>query len=170
MPERDEAATRLCRLREDIEYHNYRYHVLVEPEVPDAEFDRLMRELQALEAQHPELVTPDSPTQRVGTAPLPELGAVVHAVPMLSLGNAFSSAEVEAFDRRVREALGTASRPLSVFCYGIGKIEGELPARHSAVLEALRGWGLRVSPEYRVLKGVADCLHSRSGSRRVRAA
>lgn len=94
MPERDEAAARLCRLREDIKYHNYRYHVLDEPEVPDAEFDRLMRELQELEAQHPELVTPDSPTQRVGATPLPEFGAVVHAVPMLSLGNAFSSAEV----------------------------------------------------------------------------
>jgi DNA ligase (NAD+) len=268
MPGGDEAAARICRLREDIDYHNYRYHVLDAPAIPDAEFDRLMRELEDLEARHPELVSPDSPTQRVGAAPLPEFGAVVHGVPMLSLGNAFSSAEIEAFDRRVRAGLGlplveytgepkldgvavsllyrdgrlarastrgdgtrgeevtqnvraipsvplclrgqgyprvlevraevylpkaafealnaeqsrkgaktfanprnaaagslrqldariTAGRPLRVFCYGTGQVKGELPARHSAVLEALSEWGLRVSPEYRVLKGVADCL------------
>ena len=269
MQAHEEAAARLCRLREDIAYHNHRYHVLDASEIPDAEFDRLMRELEDLEARHPELVSPDSPTQRVGAAPLPEFGEVVRGIPMLSLGNAFSPAEVEAFDRRVREGLGlplveytgepkldglavsllyregrlvqastrgdgtrgedvtqnvrtiqsaplclrgqgypkvlevraevylskaafealnadqnrkgaktfanprnaaagslrqldpriTAGRPLSVFCYGIGQVEGELPARHSAVLEAFRDWGLPVSHEHRVLKGVADCLH-----------
>src|SRR5690606_35174344 len=79
----------IARLRAEIEQHNIRYYVHDDPSVPDAEYDALMRDLQALEAQHPELVTPDSPTQRVGAAPLAEFGSVRHAVPMLSLGNAF---------------------------------------------------------------------------------
>ena len=93
-------------LREEIERHNYNYYVLDAPTIPDAEYDRLFRELQALEAQHPELVTPDSPTQRVGAPPLPEFRAVTHRVPMLSLANAFEDEDVAAFDRRVREGLG----------------------------------------------------------------
>jgi DNA ligase (NAD+) len=97
---------RAAELREAVEYHNYRYYVLDAPEIPDAEFDRLFRELQALEARYPELVTPDSPTQRVGGAPIEGFGEVVHEVPMLSLANAFSDDEVRDFDRRVRERLG----------------------------------------------------------------
>ena len=96
-------------LRAQIELHNYRYYVLDAPTIPDAEFDRLFRELVALEAAHPELVTPDSPTQRVGGAPLPEFGQVTHSVPMLSLGNAFLDEDVQAFDRRCREALSRES-------------------------------------------------------------
>jgi DNA ligase (NAD+) len=97
---------RVQELREEIELHNYRYYVLDAPTIPDSEFDRLFRELQELEAQHPELVTPDSPTRRVGAGPLDEFPAVSHATPMLSLNNAFDEAEVAAFDRRVREGLG----------------------------------------------------------------
>ena len=97
---------RIEALRREIEYHNYRYYVLDEPEIPDAEYDRLMRELQALEAEHPELITPDSPTQRVGAKPAKEFAPVRHEIPMLSLNNAFSEEEVRAFDRRVRERLG----------------------------------------------------------------
>lgn len=99
---------RLKRLREEIEYHNYRYYVLDAPIIPDAEFDQLFRELQALEAEYPELLAPDSPTQRVGAKPLAEFDPVTHRVPMLSLSNAFDDDEVLAFDRRVREALGVA--------------------------------------------------------------
>ncbi len=92
-------------LRAEIEKHNYQYYVLDAPLLSDAEYDRLFRELQALEAEHPQLVSSDSPTQRVGAAPLPEFVAVAHATPMLSLNNAFTDAEVAAFDRRVHEGL-----------------------------------------------------------------
>ncbi|MDI6749271.1 MAG: NAD-dependent DNA ligase LigA [Rhodocyclaceae bacterium] len=101
-----EVAARAAQLRAEIERHNYAYYVLDAPTIPDAEYDRLFRELQAIEAAHPELVTPDSPTQRVGGKPLAAFREVRHAVPMLSLNNAFSAEEVEAFDRRCREGLG----------------------------------------------------------------
>ncbi|HYH42112.1 MAG TPA: NAD-dependent DNA ligase LigA [Burkholderiales bacterium] len=101
-----EARERASRLSEEIERHNYQYYALDAPLVTDAEYDGLFRELQALEAEHPELVTPESPTQRVGNAPQNQFGAVTHRVPMLSLGNAFETAEVAAFDRRNREGLG----------------------------------------------------------------
>ncbi len=97
---------RIRRLREQINHHNYLYYVLDAPEIPDAEYDRLMRELQDLEQRYPGSITPDSPTQRVGAAPLERFGEVRHEVPMLSLNNAFSDAEVLDFDRRVRERLG----------------------------------------------------------------
>jgi DNA ligase (NAD+) len=93
------------KLRTEIETHNRQYYALDAPLISDAEYDRLFRQLQTLEAEHPELATPDSPTQRVGAAPLPEFASVAHRTPMLSLNNAFSPAEVEAFDRRVREGL-----------------------------------------------------------------
>lgn len=100
-------AQRAAELRRSIEYHNYRYHVLDDPELPDAEFDRLLVELRQLEAQHPELVTADSPTQRVGGAPSDEFQEVRHRVPMLSIDNAFNREDVIAFDRRLRERLGS---------------------------------------------------------------
>jgi DNA ligase (NAD+) len=261
---------RVARLRADIERHNYRYHVLDDPEIPDSEYDRLLRELRALEEDFPALVTPDSPTQRVGGAPVDAFSQVRHRLPMLSLDNAFSREDVEGFDRRVRERLeaerdiqyacemkldglavsltyrhgsleiaatrgdGTigedvthnirtiqsvplrlagsghpelleargevlmsiagfremnrraeekgekvfvnprnaaagslrqldprlaASRPLEIFFYGAGVVEGaKLPGRHSEVLEKLRGWGLRTSPESRVVEGVEGLL------------
>jgi DNA ligase (NAD+) len=93
-------------LRRQIEDHNHRYYVLDAPIIPDAEYDKLFRELAKLEAAHPELVTPDSPTQRVGGAPLDEFPQVVHATPMLSLNNAFADEDVIGFDRRAREGLG----------------------------------------------------------------
>lgn len=96
---------RMAQLREEINHHNYLYYVLDAPEIPDSEYDRLLRELQALEAEHPELITPDSPTQRVGAAPVKAFGSVRHSLPMLSLDNAFDEGEVSSFDRRVRERL-----------------------------------------------------------------
>ena len=88
-------------LRDQIRHHNYRYHALDDPEIPDAEYDRLMRELQAIEEEHPELVTQDSPTQRVGDAPISAFDTVQHELPMLSLGNAFSEEELRDFHRRL---------------------------------------------------------------------
>jgi DNA ligase (NAD+) len=95
-------------LREQLNYHNYRYYVLDDPEIPDIEYDRLLRELQFLESQHSNLVIPDSPTQRVGAAPVKAFGEVQHVLPMLSLANAFSEAELRAFDKRMRDALDTS--------------------------------------------------------------
>ena len=94
------------RLRRELDHHNHRYYGLDDPEISDAAYDQLFRELVALEEAHPDLPKGDSPTRRVGAAPLPEFAEVRHRVPMLSLGNAFEEEEVRAFDRRVREALG----------------------------------------------------------------
>jgi len=268
-------AARARELREQIDYHNYRYYVLDDPEIPDAEYDRLFRELQALEEQYPALVTADSPTQRVGAKPLKAFGEVKHEVPMLSLGNAFSDEEALEFGRRCAERLAipveqiefttepkldglaisllyedgrlsrgatrgdgyvgedvtqnvrtirsiplrlrgepgkdlprvlevrgevympkagfealnqrqraagekpfanprnaaagslrqldpqvTASRPLAMYAYGVGQVEGgELPDRHSAILARLREWGMPVSPEVRDgVRGIEACL------------
>jgi DNA ligase (NAD+) len=97
-------------LRAEIERHNHAYYVQDAPTISDAEYDNLMRELQALEAAHPETMTPDSPTQRVGAAPLASFNSVTHTVPMLSLGNAFEAQEVEAFDKRVSDTLRAAGK------------------------------------------------------------
>jgi DNA ligase (NAD+) len=279
----DGPAARAESLRRAIDYHNYRYYVLDDPEIPDAEYDRLLRELQALEAEHPELVTPDSPTQRVGAEPLDAFAEVEHRVPMLSLENALSEEEMRAFDRRVRERLGretatyvgepkldglaisllyeqgvlrrgatrgdgrrgedvtlqvrtirsiplrlqgegwpevlevrgevfmpregleainaralaeggkifanprnaaagslrqldprvTAERPLEMFCYGFGIVEGgRLADTQSGSLALLKDWGLRISPELRVLEGVEPCIayHREIEGRRARLA
>ena len=96
---------KIATLREEINHHNYRYYVLDSPLISDAAFDRLLSELQALEQSHPELITPDSPTQRVGAAPLRQFSSVQHSVPMLSLDNAFTDKDVEEFDRRARDKL-----------------------------------------------------------------
>jgi len=104
-PTRKQAEKEIRRLREEIRDHNYRYYVLDSPVISDREWDRLFRRLQDLEAMYPDLVTPDSPTQKVGAPPLEEFGTVEHAVPMLSLQNAFDADEVAEFDGRVRKLL-----------------------------------------------------------------
>ncbi len=96
---------RVAELRRQLEDANYRYYVLDDPQLPDSEYDRLLRELQDLEAAHPEWLTPDSPSQRVGAGPLRDFAQITHEVSMLSLNNAFDEGEVTAFDRRVREGL-----------------------------------------------------------------
>ena len=259
---------RVEELRYNIEYHNYRYYSLDDPVVPDAEYDRLLRELEALEKRYPALITIDSPTQRVGAAPVDAFGELVHTVPMLSLANAFEDQELIDFDRRVRERLEveeveysaetkldglaasiryevgglvsgatrgdgtrgedvtqnirtikavplrlrgddfplvlevrgeifitddgfrmlnaeqerredkpfanprnaaagglrqldprkTAERNLTMYCYGVGDVrEGWLPGTHSRILDRLKHWGLRVSPEAAVVQGVDGC-------------
>src|SRR5580658_2713951 len=100
-------AARIATLREQLAAHDYRYHVLDDPTVSDSVYDGLMQELKALEAQHPDLITPDSPTQRVGGAPVAAFGVVEHAVPMLSLDNGFSEQDARDFDRRIHERLKT---------------------------------------------------------------
>ncbi len=270
---------RVQRLRAEIEHHNHRYYVLDDPQVPDSEYDRLLRELQELEDHYPALVTPESPTQRVGAGPLESFAEAEHRVPMLSLANALSREEMSAFDRRVRERLRlervqyvgepkldglaisllyangsliraatrgdgyrgedvtsnvrtigsvplrlagsgwpdllevrgevyfplkqfhafnermreeggklfanprnaaagslrqldpaiTAQRALTMFCYGIGQVEGgSLPDSHADTMARLAQWGLRVQPELAVLDGLDACLdyHRRLGERR----
>lgn len=98
---------RIQFLRDEINNHNYRYYVLDDPEIPDSEYDLLLRELTSLEKKYPELITADSPTQRVGAAPLDSFAEIKHKVPMLSLANAFSDQEMLDFDRRVREGVNT---------------------------------------------------------------
>ncbi|MGY8796955.1 MAG: NAD-dependent DNA ligase LigA, partial [Woeseiales bacterium] len=93
-------------LRKQIWHHNHQYHVLDEPDVPDAEYDRLVRELQQLEADNPDLVTAESPTQRVGAKPIKAFGTIAHQLPMLSLDNAFNADELRDFHRRVTDRLG----------------------------------------------------------------
>jgi DNA ligase (NAD+) len=105
---------RITHLRGEIERHNYQYHVLDTPLITDAEYDAIFRELQTLETQYPLLATPDSPTQRVGAAPLLSFAKVVHHTPMLSLNNAFNEEEVRAFDARTRETLGVTEVEYSV--------------------------------------------------------
>ncbi|NOZ10117.1 MAG: NAD-dependent DNA ligase LigA [Gammaproteobacteria bacterium] len=269
MASRDQDSRRIVALREALAHHNYCYYVLDAPEVPDAEYDRLFHELQLLEERHPALVTPDSPTQRVGAEPLKAFGEVVHGIPMLSLANAFDEGGVKDFHRRACERLGvehidyscetkldglavsllyedgvlvrgatrgdgrsgedvtqnvrtidsiplrllgkdmprvlevrgevfishdgfarlnqaqlteggkqfanprnaaagslrqldpriTATRPLEIYIYGVGVVEGnDLPDTYSAMLERLRGWGLRTSPETRVARDAEGCL------------
>jgi DNA ligase (NAD+) len=267
-----EIVERVNDLREQINYHNYRYYVLDNPEIPDAEFDKLFRELQSLEEQHPELITPDSPTQRVGAAPLKEFGEVKHVVPMLSLANAFSEEELQGFGKRIGDMLTlkdpndieftaepkldglaislryengkfvqaatrgdgvtgedvtqnvrtihsvplqlvgkaypdvlevrgevfmskdgfyalnkkqqqagaktfanprnaaagslrqldssiTATRPLEFFAYGVGDVRGgKLAGTQSEILEQLKNWGVRVSPEVDTVKGIKGCI------------
>lgn len=104
----EEARQEAERLRREIEYHNYRYYVLNAPVISDAEYDELFRRLVKIEERFPELVTPDSPTQRVGAPPVEEFGSVTHRMPMLSLDNAFNEEELRAFDERIKRMLGIA--------------------------------------------------------------
>ena len=105
--EKEEAKKRIKALREKINYHNYRYYVLAEPEISDEEYDRLYRELRDLEDKFPDLITPDSPTRKVGGEPLTEFKSVRHPIPMLSLDNTYSFDEIEEFDRRIKDLLKT---------------------------------------------------------------
>ncbi|KFI22661.1 NAD-dependent DNA ligase LigA [Nitrosococcus oceani] len=262
------AKERIQALKELINNYNYAYYVINNPLIPDSEYDRLIRELQALEENYPELITLDSPTQRVGAKPVKFLGEIKHEIPMLSLNNAFHEGELADFHRRVKTRLGiervdyaaepkldglavsllyqdgvlvqgatrgdgitgedithnirtiptvslrlrgekipsllevrgevymprqgfeqfnreqiakgekpfvnprnaaagslrqldpriTANRPLALFCYGVGQVEGGiLPDRHSEVLFQLKQWGLRILPYSKVVKELAGC-------------
>jgi DNA ligase (NAD+) len=106
-----DAERRVGQLRQQIARADYEYYVLDNPDLPDGDYDKLMIELRALEAQYPDLITPDSPTQRVSGEPVAAFGVVTHKVPMLSLDNAFTDEDVLAFDRRIHERLGSGAAP-----------------------------------------------------------
>lgn len=103
----EQAQKRIAQLREEINYHNYRYYVLDDSVISDSEYDQLMRELESLEKQFPQFITPTSPTQRVGAPPLDKFDEVHHSIPMLSLANAFEEEEIKEFDNRIKRFLGT---------------------------------------------------------------
>ncbi|MGB5104554.1 MAG: NAD-dependent DNA ligase LigA [Steroidobacteraceae bacterium] len=152
---------RIRELREQIEHHNYRYYVLDDPEISDARYDALLRELETLEAAHPDLVTADSPTQRVGAAGDRQFAAVEHAVPMLSLENGFSEQDVLDFDRRARERLDVEAIEYSAE----PKIDGlAISLRYEAgrlVQAATRGDGTRgedVTANVRAIRSVPLAL------------
>lgn len=158
----DGLATRAAELRRLIAYHDHLYYDLDAPEISDAEYDRLVRELQDLETAYPELRTPDSPTGRVGGTVLPAFAAVTHPVPLLSLANAFSAGELRAFDQRVRRWLGVEG-PVAYVCEL--KIDGLTVAltyeAGRLVLGATRGDGLQgenVTANVRTVKAIPPAL------------
>jgi DNA ligase (NAD+) len=141
-------AERIDELRRQIRHHEERYYILSDPEIADVEFDALVRELEVLERENPDLVTPDSPTQRVGGRAAAGFVTVEHAEPMLSLDNAYSEEELRAFDDRVRRGLATAGAPVEAVDYVAElKIDGLSMALTYAdgrlVRGATRGDGVR---------------------------
>jgi DNA ligase (NAD+) len=139
----EEAKTRIEQLKSEINHHNYRYHVLDSPEISDAEYDDLMRELQKLEEEYPQFLTPDSPTQRVGAAPLEAFGVVEHPQPLLSLGNVFSPEELTAWYTRTARLAGATpfdfvgEHKIDGLAVALTYVDGKL------VTGATRGDGLR---------------------------
>src|SRR6476646_202767 len=150
---------RLKDLRDAIRHHEERYYIHNDPEVSDEEFDRLLHELERLEAEHPDLVTPDSPTQRVAGRPIEGFETVAHLVPMLSLDNAYNEDELRAFDERVRKGAGTGDAPVAYVAEL--KIDGlsiALTYEHGRLVRgATRGDGSRgedVTPNVRTIRAI----------------
>ena len=164
----EDIAKKVDSLRREINEHNYRYYVLDDPNVPDAEYDRLMRNLQTIEKSHPDLITEDSPTQRVGSEPSGAFSEVTHEIPMLSLGNAFDEVEVANFDRRVRERLDVESIANDIEYVAEPKLDGlaiSLMYENGKLIRAAtRGDGTRgedVTSNIRTIKAIP--LHLRGG-------
>ncbi|HEY6923030.1 MAG TPA: NAD-dependent DNA ligase LigA [Steroidobacteraceae bacterium] len=163
---RRDAEARVAELRRQITYHDKRYYELDDPEIPDAEYDKLMVELRALEAEYPDLITPESPTQHVAGAPSESFGEVIHKVPMLSLDNAFTDEDVQAFDRRIHERLGVqgdldywAEPKLDGLAVTVIYRDGKLAQA------ATRGDGVRgedVTPNVRQVRSVPHQLHGKA--------
>ena len=151
-------AQRIEALRQDIRRHEELYYVHAQPEISDAEFDALMLELRELEAAHPELLTPDSPTQRVGGRPAEGFVAVRHALPMLSLDNAYNEAELRAFDERVRKGVGGAASARYVCELKIDGLSIALTYEDGVLVRgATRGDGVRgevVTANVRTIKAI----------------
>lgn len=146
------------KLREQIDRANYRYYVLDDPEISDAEYDKLMRRLEALEREHPELATPDSPTQRVGAAPSEKFGVVVHRRPMMSLANAMDAEEMREFDKRIKRLLKSDADVEYVAEVKLDGLGIELVYENeSLVVGSTRGDGINgenVTPNIRTIKSV----------------
>jgi DNA ligase (NAD+) len=163
---RRDAEARVAELRKQIAYHDERYYVLDEPAIPDAEYDKLMLELRALEAEYPDLITPESPTQHVSGAPSEEFGEVVHKVPMLSLDNAFSEEDVQGFDRRIHERLEVEG---DLAYWAEPKMDGlavtVIYRNGKLALAATRGDGARgedVTANVRKIRSVPHQLHGKT--------
>ncbi|MCX5971412.1 MAG: NAD-dependent DNA ligase LigA [Coprothermobacterota bacterium] len=155
--EREQALLRIDMLRRLIEHHRWRYYVLDAPEVSDAHFDGLLRELQGLEAEHPDLITPNSPTQRVGAPPVKEFGTVRHRIPLLSLDNAFHADDLRAFDKRVKRILGEVPMEYSCELKFDGLAVSLLYRRGQFALGATRGDGHEgedISTNLRTLRSI----------------
>jgi DNA ligase (NAD+) len=163
---RRDAEARVAELRKQIAHHDERYYVLDEPEIPDAEYDKLMLELRALESEYPDLITPESPTQHVSGAPSEAFGEVIHKVPMLSLDNAFSEEDVQGFDRRIHERLGVTG---DLDYWAEPKLDGlavTVIYRHGKLAQAAtRGDGVRgedVTANVRKIRSVPHVLHGKT--------
>ena len=163
MADLNQAKQRIEKLKTEINHHNYRYYVLDSPEISDAEYDELMRELQELEAEYPRFLTPDSPTQRVGAAPVAAFGVVEHPLPLLSLGNAFSKEEMAAWYGRALKLAGSQQFDFA----GEHKIDGLAVAltyvNGKLTTGATRGDGLRGEDITQNLKTVRSIPLSVSG-------
>ncbi len=153
----DKIKERIDELRAQINYHNYRYYVLDSPEISDAEYDELMRELKRLEEEYPQFLTPDSPTQRVGAAPVEAFGVVEHPLPLLSLGNAFSQEELFAWYTRVSKLVAeqqfnfTCEHKIDGLAVAVTYVNGQLTTG------ATRGNGFRgenITPNLRTIRSI----------------
>jgi DNA ligase (NAD+) len=160
-----EVEQRYKQLVDSINYHNYRYYVLDSPEIADAEYDRLMEELRAIEAEHPELQSPDSPTQRVGATPSEQFAVVHHGVPMLSLANAFTPEALRAWHERISRLLGREVRDFTIE----PKIDGlAITLRYENgrfTVGATRGNGFEgedITPNLRTVRSVPLALNGSS--------
>ena len=139
-----EAAQKIKYLRTELHRHNYRYYVLDDPEVSDAEYDRMLQELVALESFDPSLITPDSPSQRVGAPPLEKFESIEHSVPMLSLDNGFGDADILEFDARIRRLLNSEQKIIYTAEPKIDGVAVELVYEHGRLaMASTRGDGLR---------------------------
>jgi DNA ligase (NAD+) len=163
----EELNARAQSLREQINHHNYRYHVLDDPEVSDAEYDALMRELERIEREHPELAAPDSPTQRVGAAPSEKFAAVTHRRPMLSLANAMSADEMREFDKRIKRLLKSDADIEYVAEIKLDGLAVELVYEHGILtVGSTRGDGEHgevVTPNLRTIRSIPLRLRSGNG-------
>ena len=165
MTNQDQAAKRAAKLRNQIDDANHRYYVLDSPTLSDAEYDRLLRELQDLEAQFPELVTPQSPTQRVGAAPLTAFATIKHSKPMTSMGNALSEEELREWDTRVRKGLGTEDDVIYTAELKFDGVSVSLRYENGALVQAsTRGDGYTgedVTANVRTIRAIPLKLHGR---------
>ncbi len=171
MSDAGDANARAAQLRDAIDAHSHRYHVLDQPSIPDAEYDRLFQELQVLETLYPELVSPTSPTQRVGAAPLATFEPVQHTTPMLSLNNAFTTDDVTAFDRRAREALSVEQIEYAVEPKFDGLAVSLLYSAGRLVQGATRGDGFsgeNVTANLRTIRAIPLRIDGRSMNFEVR--
>jgi DNA ligase (NAD+) len=165
----EELAAEAEHLREQIRHHNYRYYVLDSPEISDAEYDALMRRLEALEREHPEVATPDSPTRRVGAAPAEKFGVVVHRRPMLSLSNALSAEEMVEFDKRIKRLMRSEADIEYVAEVKLDGLAVELVYEEGAFkVGSTRGDGYNgedVTQNLRTIRSIPLKLHASGGHR-----